>query len=320
MADLPGLARRHRWIWSALAVVLLWLCLSILTQRLSLHALSGIATTAAFLLIAALGQMIVVTTGRGNIDLSIPSVMTLAAFLSVTVPGDEGSRLGLVLAAAGGLGLVTGMINAALVVLLRIPAIIATLATGYMLATVTLLVNRQVKSTDAAEALAWLATGRLGGVPVAALVALALVLAASLALARFAFGRHLSATGQSWRAARLAGVRVERTIGIAFVASAVLSALAGVLLAAYSGGAFLEMGSPYLLQTVGAVVLGGTLISGGSASPLGTLFGALLLVLIIVTMQIAGLPLGAQDILQGIMIIMVLAIAGTGGKNPSNTG
>jgi ribose transport system permease protein len=85
-----------------------------------------------------------------------------------------------------------------------------------------------------------------------------------------------------------------------------------MLLSAYSGGAFLEMGSPYLLQTVGAVVLGGTLIAGGSATPVGTLFGALLLVLIIVTMQVAGLPLGAQDIVQGVVIILVLALAGPG--------
>jgi len=313
MADLLRLARRHRWMWSALAVLLLWLCLGLLTQRLSLHALTGVATSAAFLLIAALGQMIVVTTGRGNIDLSIPSVMTLAAFISVTVSGGEDARLGLVVVAAGGIGIFTGLLNAALVVLLRIPAIIATLATGYMLATMTLLVNRQVKTAGTAETLSWLATGRLGGVPVAGLLATGLAVAASLVLARLAFGRHVAAVGQSWSAARLAGVRVSRTIGLAFLGSALLASLAGVLLAAYSGGAFLEMGSPYLLQTVGAVVLGGTLISGGSATPLGTLFGALLLVLIIVTMQIAGLPLGAQDIVQGIVIIVVLALAGQGG-------
>jgi ribose transport system permease protein len=311
-ADLSRLAGRHRWIWSALGVLLLWLCLSLLTQRVSLHALSGVATSAAFLLIAALGQMIVVTTGRGNIDLSIPSVMTLSAFATVTVSGGQDGRLGLALAAVAGLGALTGLVNAALVVALRIPAIIATLATGYMLATVTLLVNRQVKAGGTAEALAWLATGRLGGVPVVGLLALGLALAMSFMLAQLAFGRQLTAVGQSWGAARLAGVRVGRTTASAFVASALLAALAGMLLSAYSGGAFLEMGSPYLLQTVGAVVLGGTLISGGSATAMGTLFGAVLLVLIIVTMQIAGLSLGAQEIVQGVVIILVLALAGSG--------
>ena len=311
-APRPALAlmRRHRWIWPALGVLLLWLILGALTQRLTLHALSGVAVSAAFLLIAALGQMLVVTTGRGNIDLSIPSVMTLAAFATVTVSGGEDAALPLTLVAVAALGLATGLVNAALVVLLRIPAIIATLATGYMLATLTLLVNRQVKSSGTADALAWLATGRVASVPVVALLALLLTVLTSLALARLAWGRHLSATGQSWPAARLAGVPAGRTTATAFALSGLLAALSGMLLSAYSGGAFLEMGSPYLLQTVGAVVLGGTLIAGGSATPIGTLFGALLLVLIIVTMQVAGLPLGAQDIVQGVVIILVLALAG----------
>ena len=310
--DLLRLARHHRWNWPALGVLLLWLVLSALTQRISLHALSGVVTSAAFLLIAALGQMIVVTTGRGNIDLSIPSVMTLSAFATVTLSGGRDADLPLALAAVAALGLATGLVNAALVVVLRIPAIIATLATGYMLATMTLLVNRQIKSSGTAETLAWLATGRLGGIPVMALVALLLTAALSLALARLAYGRHLSAVGQSWTAAQLAGIAAGRTTAIAFAASSLLASLAGMLLSAYSGGAFLEMGSPYLLQTVGAVVLGGTLIAGGSATPVGTLFGALLLVLIIVTMQVAGLPLGVQDIVQGVVIILVLALAGPG--------
>jgi ribose transport system permease protein len=70
------------------------------------------------------------------------------------------------------------------------------------------------------------------------------------------------------------------------------------------------MGLPYRLQSIGAVVLCGTLIFGGAATAWGTLFGSLLLVLIVTTMQIAGLPPGTQDMVQGIVIIAVLALAG----------
>jgi ribose transport system permease protein len=181
-----------------------------------------------------------------------------------------------------------------------------------MLATLTLIANRQVKTGGTAETLVFLAAGRVGGMPVVALIALGLALVATLVLGRLAYGRQLSATGQNQVAARLAGVPVGATIAVAFAASGLLAAIAGMLLSAYAGGAFLEMGSPYLLQTVGAVVLGGTLISGGAASAAGTLFGSVLLVLVIVTMQIGGLPPGAQDIVQGIVIILVLAIAGSG--------
>lgn len=311
-AEAARLLARHRWVWAALGVLVLWATLSLLTERVSLHALSGVAASAAFLLIAALGQMLVITTGRGNIDLSIPSVITLAAYVTVTVSGGLDARLPTTFFAVAALGLGTGLANAALVVLFRIPAIIGTLATGYMLATLTLLTNRQVKTGRTAETLVVLGAGRIGGVPVVALIALVLTIAITLVIARLAYGRHLSAVGQSWTAAGLAGVRVGAVITFAFAASGVLAALTGMLLAGYSGGAFLEMGSPYLLQTVGAVVLGGTLIAGGSATAAGTLFGAVLLVLIIVTMQIGGLPPGSQDIVQGLVIILVLAIAGPG--------
>lgn len=86
--------------------------------------------------------------------------------------------------------------------------------------------------------------------------------------------------------------------------------LTGTLLSARAGGAFLDMGSPFLLQSVGAVVLGGALIFGGSATAAGTLFGSVLLVLIVTTLQIAGLPGGTREIIQGLVIIAVLAFAG----------
>ncbi len=129
-------------------------------------------------------------------------------------------------------------------------------------------------------------------------------------LRRTVYGRAISAVGQNERAAALAGIRTGRVVAAAFIASAILAALTGMLLGAYVGGAFLEMGAPYLLQSLGAVVLGGSLIFGGSSTALGTLFGSLLLVLIVTTMQIVGLPPGTQDIVQGFVVIAVLALAG----------
>jgi ribose transport system permease protein len=120
------------------------------------------------------------------------------------------------------------------------------------------------------------------------------------------------AVGQNATAAHLAGGRVGRTITAAFLASSVLGAFGGSLLSAHAGGAFLQMGEPYLLQSVGAVVVGGTLIAGGSATALGTFFGSILLVLIVTTMQVSGWSSGMQEVVQGAMIIAILAAAGSG--------
>jgi ribose transport system permease protein len=301
---------RNRWIWSLVGVLILWALLSAVTSQLSLSSLSGVAISSSFLALVALGQMAVVTTGDGNIDLSIASVMTLSAYVALIVIGGHDSRLVLGVVVTFGLGLFVGAINAALVLLARIPAIIATLATGYVLATASLLANRAIPGFTIAPTLRAIATARVVGVPIMAVVAVVVVIVASLVLNRTAYGRTLSAVGQNALAARLAGVRTIRVAAGAFLASSVLAAFTGLLLGAYVGGAFLEMGQPFLLQSLGAVVLGGTLIFGGSATAVGTMFGAVLLVLIVTTMQIARLPPGTQDVVEGAVIIAVLALAG----------
>lgn len=302
----------RRWIWPLAGIVILWIILVGLTDRFSLYNLTGVATSASFLLFPALGQMLVITTGRGNIDLSIPSTVTLSAYITVVVSGGTDGGLlpaaGVVIATA----LLIGILNALLVLLVRIPAMIATLATGYILATATLLINAQVTTMGAAPTLAWLAIGRLAGFPIVFLMAVFATMLTALMLVRSAWGHNLLASGQSLEAARLAGIRIHRTVGSTFVASALLAGLTGMLLSGYAAGAFLEMGTPYLLQSVGAVVLGGTLIAGGSATALGTLLGGILLVMVVTTMQIAGLPHGVQDIVQGVVIILVLTFGGAG--------
>ncbi|WP_027145244.1 ABC transporter permease [Mesorhizobium sp. WSM3626] len=303
-------AQKNRWVWSAIGVLLLWLVLSVVTNRFSLSSLSGIMLSASFLTVVGIGQMFVVTTGRGNIDLSVASVITLSAFVALLTIRGQDANLAIGVGAAILLGLAVGGLNSLLVVGLNIPAIIATLATGYVLATGTLLSNRAIAGFAVSPLLKTLATGRIAGVPIMAAIAIVGVAATSFVLRYTVFGQLLSAVGQNRTAARLAAIRNNRVIASAFIISSVLASLNGLLLGAYIGGAFLEMGQPYLLQSIAAVVLGGTLIFGGSASAVGTLFASILLILIVTTMQILGLPPGAQDIVQGIVVIFVLALAG----------
>lgn len=307
-----GWLRAHRWAFAGIGVLVLWAALSVATARFSLDSLSGVATSASFLAVVAIGQMFAVATGGGNVDLSIPGVVTLSAFATMILSGGTDAGLLRALPAVLAIGVVTGALNATLILKLRIPAIIATLAVGYVLETATLLANRRFTTFAISPVLHALATARPGGVPAILLLALALVAGTAALIGRSGYGRWLMAAGQNATAAELAGVRVGRVTAIAFVLSGVLAALDGALLSAHTGGAFLEMGRPYLLQSVGAVVVGGTLIFGGSATALGTLLGSVLLVLIVTTMQIAGLPGGVQDMVQGAVIIGVLAAAGSG--------
>jgi ribose transport system permease protein len=303
-------AQRNRWVWSLLGVVLIWFILSVITSHFSLHSLSGVAISASFLALAGLGQMFVVTAGRGNIDLSIPNVLTLSAYMSTILIQGHDHRLWMGVLISVAIGLVVGSVNAFLVLALRIPSIIATLATGYILATFSLFANRALVSYGVSPTLKWITTAHFGALPVIAIVAIVAVAISSVVLGRLVYGRTLSAVGQNSRAAYLAGLKVTRIVAATFLISSMLAAIDGLLLQAYVGGAFLEMGGPYLLQSLGAVVLGGSLIMGGASTAVGTLFGCVLLVLIVATMQVAGLPQGMQDIVQGLVVISVLSLAG----------
>lgn len=318
------LLRARRWSWAAIGVIILWAALSLTSHRLSLGSLSGVAVSAAFLFIVAIGQMFAVSTGGGNVDLSIPNVITISAFATAILVGGSDLHLLIGLPVVILIGAVVGAINALLILRLRIPAIIATLAVGYVLATATLLANRLFTTFRVSPILRAVTSAKPLGLPSMIIVALILLVATEILISRTVYGRLLMAAGQSARAAELGGVRVARNTTIAFMISGILAALDGMLLSAYSGGAFLDMGSPYLLQSVGAVVVGGTLIFGGSATPLGSLFGSILLVLIVTTMQVAHFAGGVQDIVQGAVIIAVLAAAGTGavrrGRTPQGGG
>ncbi|MDL2401670.1 ABC transporter permease [Rhizobium mayense] len=310
MNRLNTFIQKNRWVWSALAVLILWIVLSTATGRFSVSNLSGIVLSASFLTLIGLGQMFIVTTGRGNIDLSVASVITLNAYLALIVIRGEDQNLVWGLAVAAILGLAIGLVNAILVVVLRIPAIIATLATGYVLATGTLLANKAIPGFLVSPTLKYIASARIAGMPVMTIIAIICAGVAAYVLRYAAYGRKLSAVGQSRAAAHLAGIRVGWIITSTFLISSVLASFTGLLLGAYVGGSFLEMGQPYLLQSIAAVVLGGTLIFGGSATALGTASASVLLILIVTTMQILGLPPGAQDMVQGVVVILVLALAG----------
>jgi len=297
------------WIWALLGILALWILLSIGVGQVNLENLSGIVASAGLLSVVAIGQMMVVTTGNGAIDLSIPSVMTLSAFVVTSVTNGQDARLVLGLAVVAALGVGVGWVNALIVNRLRIPPIIATLAVGYILTTATLIFNRGFETYNVSPLLAYIASGRVSGVPIILLLAVALTWATSWLLHTSVYGLKLSAVGQNQRAAYFAGIRVEETRCTAYVLSGLLAALGGVLLSGRVSGAFLEMGNPFLLQSVGAVVVGGSSILGGRGNAVGTLLGSIFLVMIVTTMQVLRVAGGSQDIAQGILIILVLAVA-----------
>jgi ribose transport system permease protein len=266
-------------------------------------------TFAAFSVIVGIGQMFVITLGPGNIDLSIPATMTLAGTVALKAMGAVPGTEALGLAAAVGVGLAVGLGNYALIKALRIPPIIATLSTSFVIQSTAIWTNRglRIKPPDS---LADFSTGSTLGIPNLALVALALAALAWLLLERSLYGRQVLAIGQNLRAARMAGIPVDGVRVATYLLCAVLAALAGFLLACFSGGAALNMGAEYLLMSIAVVVIGGTSVAGGNSNVPGIWGASLFMFLVVSMLNTYGFGAGIRLIMTGAIIITVIVAAG----------
>ena len=263
----------------------------------------------AFAVLAALGQMLVITLGPGNIDLSIPSGIALGSALAMLVMNESNAAIGLGLLAACGAGATVGVFNVLLIRLLRIPPIIATLAAGLVVLSVAISFGRGLK-VKPPEAFAAFATARVAGVPLLALLAAAVMAVAALLLDRTVAGRTLSAAGQNARAAVFAGLPVRRVRLLAYTLSGTLAGLTGALLAGFSGGNSLDQGEEYLLLTVAVVVIGGTDVGGGRPGVVGLGGAALFMFLLVAMLNASGAGSGPRLLLTGLIIVGVVTAAG----------
>lgn len=309
-ANIRQFTKAQTWIWAVIGSIVLWAALGVVSGRPNVESLMANAYTAAFLGICAFGQMLVITSGRGAIDLSVPGVLTLAAYISMGTIAGQNGNIPLALLLVVLVGVAVGMCNAILIIYLQIPPIIATMAMNYILTTVALLYNRGFSLLNVAPLLVSLTRFRVFGV-IPLLVVLVILLGAGMwfLLHKLAYGRLLMATGQNLAAAHYAGVRTKRVELLTYVLCSVFAAIAGMLVSARVGGAFLGMGSNYMMEAVGACVVGGTLISGGRAVTSGTLAGCLFLTLIITALQVGGATVGVQNVVKGLLIILVLTFS-----------
>ncbi|MDA8051253.1 MAG: ABC transporter permease [Rhodospirillales bacterium] len=297
------------WVWSFGAALIVWLVTALAVQgRGMLETLAVALQFATFYAIVGIGQMLTIAAGPGNIDLSIPGVMTFAGYVAIGMMNGGNAGLAAGIAAGVVIGLAAGAFNVGLIQGLRIPPMIGTLAAGFVFQSMAIAYSRTSHAAPA-PLLVSFSVARVLGLPVIALIFIVLTVLVSVALSRSVFGRSVLAIGQNARAARLAGLAVRRTLGFVYLASAVLAAVAGILLSAYSGGAALDMGTDYLLMSIAVVVLGGTSIAGGQASPAGLWGAAILLDLVVTMLNVMRVGAGLRYVVTGLIIIGVLALA-----------
>ena len=273
--------------------------------------LSSLAIQIAPLVFVALGQFAVIVLG--GIDLSTgPNISlstAIASFLLIAgAPlGPVGGVLAILLA-----GLAVGLLNALLIQWLRLPDLVATLATFSAVAGLALIVRPAPGGLIDPE-FAAVVLYRVGNVPVAFVVAVLAVIAFEVLLLRGRLGQRLFATGSNPQAAFVAGIKTGRVRFLAYMFCGLMAAFAGIVIASRIGSGDPQAGTNFTLLSVTAVVLGGTSVFGGRGTAVGVFVAACLLMIIQNAMNHLQISAYWQYVLTGGLTLVAVAIYATRG-------
>ena len=264
--------------------------------------------TPSMLVLLAVGQTAVIITR--NVDLSVGSTMGLTAYLIGRLFIDTNLPIIAVVLAAILLGAVLGLINGVLVAWGRVPALVITLGTMYIYRGVflTWAGSNRINADDMPRAFRDLGTESILGIPVLTIVALVVLIGVGYYLQTARGGREYYAIGSDPAAAQLYGLKISRRIMSAFVLSGALAGLAGAVSAARFGTVSSSVGTGIEFEAVGAAVIGGVAIFGGSGTVWGAALGAFLLVTINRSLPVLGISDFWQQAVVGALIVGAITL------------
>jgi ribose transport system permease protein len=267
--------------------------------------LLNIARQTAPITVMAVGMVFVLSAGE--IDLSIGSIVALAALVTAIVLRD----VGLVPAVAAGLGVgaAVGLVNGLFVTLLRLPSFLVTLATMGLVAGLA-------RWTTDLEAVAVVddtfanvfGSGDVGPIPGLVIWTIAIVALGHFVYRHRRFGAHVLAIGDNADAARVTGIDVNRVRLAVLVISGTAAGLAGLLYVGRIQAASYTLGASDLLIVIAAVVIGGTRLFGGAGSVVGALVGSLIMGMLTNGLILMGLDSNQQMVAQGVLLLIAISL------------
>jgi len=272
----------------------------------SVQQIAAILTTSIFLVVASYGQGLIILLG--GIDLSIGVVMSIAGMMIAGLTNGSNEALTWALPVTLVSCVAIGLLNGLGVAFLKIPPFIMTLAVGTAFFGVALGITAGSSQRTVAPALQVLMSAQIGGIPIPIVLIGCFLVAGSLLQSRTTEGRKLYAIGSSLAAARVVGLPIEALTIAAYGISGLCAGIAGLLLAGYSSSATLDMGDPFLMPTIAAVVIGGACVTGGRGLYFGTFAGAIFLSALSTIITVLSLSQGWRNIIQGGIIIIALIL------------
>ena len=281
-------------------------------QFLRFGNINGILIATAVVGVLALGQTFVIITA--GIDLSVGTVMTLAAVMAGAAITNMGLPVPVGIAAGIATGGLAGLANGVLVARFKIPPFIATLGMLNAARGLALVISglAPIYFTSTPEFNRAVMGSLLGGIipgaaiPNIVLVMFAAAIVAAFVLSKTILGRYTYALGSNEEAARLSGVNVNAWKAAVYALGGLFAGLGGVLLAARVNSAQPALGFGYELEAISAVVIGGTSLSGGTGSILGTVIGAFIISTLTNGLRIMSVPQEWQIVVIGVVVILAV--------------
>lgn len=265
----------------------------------------NILTQAAPFIIMAVGMTFVITAA--GIDLSIGSILALSsviAFEYMTSGGDPLIGVALLM----GIATALGSLNGVLVAYLRIPPFIATLATMVSLRGLALLHSAGTMHFGLPEAVAFIGQGKVFGLPMPVLVAMATAVFGYWLLNYTRFGVYCRALGGNKEALRLAGVPVRRIEMLVYAFMGLMTGLGGLIMIARIDSTQATIGTASEIHVIASVIIGGTSLFGGKGTVYGSVAGAVLLAMVTNALVIGGADFFWQLVVTGIIVLFAVLI------------
>ncbi len=292
-------------VWGIVVIVFGFLRPNTFLTTANFSTIFGSQAVLVVLTLALLAPLI-----AGDYDLSVAATMGVAGMSLAILNVNHGWPVGLAIAAALAIGLLVGVINGAIVVLLGIDSLIVTLGTSTFIAGVILWIsNSQTISGVSNNLIDYVVVERLLGIPLAFYYGIALGLVMFYVFEFMPVGRRLLFVGRGRSVARLSGIRVSRLRWGAFVVSGVISAFAGVLYVGTLGSADPTSSLSFLLPAFAAAFLGATTIMPGRFNPIGSIAAVYFLVTGITGLQLLGVQTFVQQLFYGGALVLAVALS-----------
>ncbi|MFD3258843.1 ABC transporter permease [Paenibacillus lentus] len=281
--------------------------------------LSDILNSIAIVTFVAIG--VTLSLAVDGFDLSVGSTVSLTTVVAASLMIWYQMPLYVVIIFPLLIGALIGLLNAFLIIKMRIPDLLATLAMMYIIAGIqktyaqgyTIYNNMQFPDGSKAagkmdKTFLMLGQGEVLGIPISVILLLFFVVVVHLFLTRTKYGRQIYITGGNEEAARLSGIKVKKVRMFAYMASGVFAAIGGLLFASRVGSGQIDAGAPLLMEAVAAAFVGFSVFGAGKPNIIGTFIGSVLIGVLVNGLTMMNVQYFAHDIVKGSVLVLALSI------------